>query len=257
MNGLPRFDGPENMRRDADLLSAAEQGVVGWRVYGWDGPWVSLGRYQRPETALRNSETIRWVIRPTGGKAVLHGHDVTVGLAVPLSHFGGEVRHGPRSLRAVYQGTIAPIVAALRSCGMPAILAGDLPISRGERGAEGESEGVAKLEPNALTPTLSRGERGLQTEGLADCFAVTSPNDVVHEISRAKVCGCALRVTRSAVLVQASIPAGEPLIDPAEVYDSPAALSLYPWRPKDFAQAFEREMDAFLADRSPGIPTLK
>ena len=76
------------MARDAELLERAERGESAARVYSWDGAWVSLGRFQRPEKALLRSEEIDWVMRPTGGKAVLHGHDVTVGIALPLRDIG-------------------------------------------------------------------------------------------------------------------------------------------------------------------------
>jgi lipoate-protein ligase A len=170
------------MEADRLLLAMAEKGTLGGRVYAWKGVWVSLGRFQDPERDLLTPESTPWVIRPTGGKAVLHGHDVTVGLAIPLSILDAD----PRSIRSVYRAAIAPLVTALRACGLPATLA------EGTRHAE----------------------RGQKT---ADCFAFTSPNDVVHEETGQKVCGCALQVTDRAVLVQASVPNGPPLVSPASV----------------------------------------
>src|SRR5579862_8679410 len=82
------LDGMTNMVKDTELLTGAEAGAAGCRVYGWDGPWVSLGRFQSPKRDLLSPENTHWVTRPTGGKAVLHGHDVTVGLAVPLDTLG-------------------------------------------------------------------------------------------------------------------------------------------------------------------------
>src|SRR5476651_54050 len=107
------------MRRDLVLLDAAENGQVGARVYGWDGVWVTVGRFQSPERDLEDSLSTRWVLRPTVGKAVLHGHDVTVGLAAPLALLDAD----PRSIKSVYRVVIAPIVAALRACGIAAALA--------------------------------------------------------------------------------------------------------------------------------------
>ena len=74
--------GQENMNRDVQLLDAAEKGNSGARVYTWSKLCVSLGRNQNPERALLNTKKIDWVMRPTGGKAVLHGHDLTVSLIV-------------------------------------------------------------------------------------------------------------------------------------------------------------------------------
>ena len=213
------FDGPFNMIEDALLLSKAEQGRAGWRVYGWDGPWVSLGSYQSVARDLLDPELVPWVMRPTGGKAVLHGHDVTLGLALPLSLLSEvsriEAEKLARSLRTVYRFVITPIVEALSECGQPAVL--------------GE--------------TIVRSEKTDSTNvRVADCFAVTSPNDIVHEQTGMKVCGCALKLTQKAVLVQASIPAGPPLIDPFRVFEKPSTIPLSPWRHEGFPEAFGAAM---------------
>jgi lipoate-protein ligase A len=230
---LPRFDGRDNMAKDAELLHFAEGGEPGWRVYGWDGPWVSLGCFQIPLRDLLDPDSIRWVMRPTGGKAVLHGHDVTVGLALPLAalaKISGEPEERlARSLKAVYRMAIAPIVSALRHCGLPAVLGEDL---------RGSSRSPSPLHPPAL-----RDKGGAR---VADCFAVTSPNDVVHERTGMKVCGCALRLTERAVLVQASIPAGQPLIDPYRVFANPNIIPLSQWDGNRFLGTFEREMTLLL-----------
>ena len=165
-------DGPTNMARDAELLASAEEGQGGCRVYSWNGPWISLGMMQVAERDLLPTNPVPWVIRPTGGKAVLHGHDVTVGLAVPLASLvaaSETVEKLSRSVKAVYRRIVGPLVVALRGCGMPARLAEETPFV----GGKGKT---------------------------ADCFAHVSPNDVVHELTGQKVCGCALRLTSSAVL---------------------------------------------------------
>lgn len=156
------------MRMDAALMG---QVAASARVYTWDGPWVSLGNSQRPETALVDPTMTRWVMRPTGGAAVLHGHDVTVGLSMQLA---GSVKHA-------YRVASRPIIDALNAVGVAAVLAEDLRVERG----------------------------GLH---LADCFASISRNDIIDRRTLRKVCGCALRRTRDMILLQASIPAGEPLV---------------------------------------------
>jgi lipoate-protein ligase A len=207
----PALDGNINMARDLALLRAAEEGRTGCRVYAWDGPWVSLGRFQSPERDLVDPSGTNWVVRPTGGKAVLHGHDVTVGLAVPLSII--EVDH--RSLKAIYRAAVAPIVSALRACGVPAILAD-------------------------ATQFSSRGRP------TSDCFAFSSPNDIVDENSGLKVCGCALRLTDSAVLVQASMPNGKPLVRPENVIRN-AALAYRDWDSSSFAPALKQCLTGLIA----------
>lgn len=202
----PAQDGPTNMARDRDLLVLAESGSLGCRIYAWNGPWVSLGRYQSPSRELVDPNSVDWVSRPTGGKAVLHGHDITVGLAVPLAYLGLE----SRSLRPIYRALVYPIVSALRSCGVTARLAEE-------------------------TSHVSRGIRS------ADCFAFSSPNDIVDEVSGEKVCGCALRLTETAVLMQTSIPNGRPLVAPESVIRN-AALSYRVWDASGFAGALKESL---------------
>lgn len=166
------------MARDAALLARAEAGEAGWRVYGWEGPWVSLGRFQRPERAVQAGWD-RWCVRPTGGRAVLHGHDVTLAYALPHEGDG-------RAIKALYRRLIAPLVVALNDCGLACRLA----------------------------ETTRYVGRGRESE---DCFAFRSPNDVVCPDTGWKVCGCALRATDRGALLQASIPFAPPGVERAIV----------------------------------------
>lgn len=210
----PAADGVTNMRLDEELLTAAEKGCAGCRVYSWSGPWITLGKYQNPAKDLVAGCQIPSVMRPTGGKAVLHGHDVTVGFAMPLSMIPtGSVptERLERSIKLVYRAMALPMIAALRACGLPAALGED-------------------------TPFVGRGPR------VADCFAHVSANDIVDERNGQKVCGCALKVTQSAALVQASIPAGKPLIDPATVIVGGKAIVSAQWRSNEFYDQLSNEL---------------
>jgi len=111
-------DGPTNMAADAALLAQAEQGEATLRFYTWDGPWVSLGRFQNPQDDLLDRALLPWVMRPTGGKAVLHGHDLTVTLACPHTGLG---------VKQVYRMLIRPLVEGLRLAGQPAALGEETP----------------------------------------------------------------------------------------------------------------------------------
>ncbi len=186
------------MARDCELLAAAERGQAGCRVYFWDGVWVSLGRFQVAERDLLDPG-VRWVQRPTGGKAVMHGHDITVGFALPLSLLGNP------SLKSAYRAMAVPLIWAMRESGLAAVLAED-------------------------TGHSGKGRR------TGDCFAFSSPNDIVHEATGQKVCGCALRLTRSAVLLQASIPVGIPLLDPASVIRGGVSLANTEWDSGTFGE---------------------
>jgi lipoate-protein ligase A len=206
-------DGRANMDADAALLAAAERGVPGGRVYSWSGVWVSLGRFQSAERDLIDPGHTAWVLRPTGGKAVLHGHDATVGLGLPLAMLDAD----PRSIRSVYRAVVRPLVAALNACGLPAALADD----------------------------TRHAQRGART---ADCFAFTSPNDIVDPTTGRKVCGCALRVTDRAVLLQASVPAGIPTVPPERLIRNALPAEPPPhWQSADLAAALR---ETFCAART-------
>ena len=189
------------MARDAALLANAERGEVGWRVYGWEGAWVSLGRFQDPSRAVAPGWD-RWCVRPTGGRAVLHGHDATFAYALPHS---GDCR----KVKALYRGLIAPLVKALNECGLECRLA-------------------------ETTRYVGRGRAN------EDCFAFRSPNDVVCPDSGVKVCGCALRVTERGALLQASVPFEPPQAEGAIV--GGASRPVRPWLHQSFEDAIRRAL---------------
>jgi len=172
-------DGDENMTRDRNLVG--DLPVV--RVYEWSAPWVTLGRYQDPETSLLPGCGVPWTRRPTGGKAVLHGHDLTVAVFLPAAP-------GELTVKRAYRLLIHPIVSALRQVGVGAAL--------GEQ-----------------TTFITRGLR------TADCFRHVSPNDVVDPVTGRKLVGCALRLDSQGVLAQCSIPMGVPLVPPEQVFREP------------------------------------
>ncbi len=78
--------GAWNMALDTVLLRAVEKDLSPptLRLYGWDPYCVSLGYFQNPETELDPEElhARRWdfVLRPTGGRAVLHAGEITYSL---------------------------------------------------------------------------------------------------------------------------------------------------------------------------------
>jgi len=197
------LDGVTNMRLDNELLSKAEGGHVECRIYGWDGVWISVGRFESPERDLVDPSRVRWVRRPTGGKAVLHGHDVTVSYAIPLDGLGISER---RSIRTVYRAGVGPLVGALRFCGVDAVLGADSAF-----GGRGQKSG--------------------------DCFAFSSPNDILDATTGLKICGCALRMTETAMLLQASIPYGPPLVDPASVIVNAESRTVMMWNASSFETA--------------------
>src|SRR5207248_1466855 len=89
--------GAWNMAVDEALLEAArrDEAPPTLRFYGWARPTLSLGRHQDPDEhidhAFRCRRGIDLVRRPTGGRAVLHDHEVTYSIVLPaeLGHGAG------------------------------------------------------------------------------------------------------------------------------------------------------------------------
>ena len=118
-------DGFENMARDEALLEACRRGDThsggfpALRIYGWNVPTLSLGRFQ---DALRSVDQgfcrdhgIPVVRRPTGGSAVLHDREVTYCL---VGRTGEEPFCG--SILESYRRIAAGIAAAFSLLGLSA-----------------------------------------------------------------------------------------------------------------------------------------
>ena len=124
--------GVYNMAVDEELLARAQAGedrpVL--RLYAWQPPAVSLGRFQKSETAV-NAEACKRlgfdiVRRITGGRAVLHDKELTYSIIArtdnPLF---------PGTVLGTYKVIAAGLLAGLRNLGIPAEL-----VARGSRHAE-------------------------------------------------------------------------------------------------------------------------
>ena len=103
---------------EALFLSASEpQGLATVRLYGFDPPTVSFGYRQSLEEAVDVDSCrelgVGWVKRPTGGRALLHQHELTYSVAAPV----GEVFRG-FGVRALYDSVSAVIRSALTSLGV-------------------------------------------------------------------------------------------------------------------------------------------
>lgn len=193
------------MARDLELLHPSEVQV---RIYDWTAVWVTLGRFQKPVEALVPGTPVPFVMRPTGGGGVLHGHDVTVGMSFPNEWLG--LKSNSRDVRTAYRKGIRPLAKALSACGLPCALAADL---------------------------LPKSEGGGKRYG--DCFAGISENDVIHRQKLTKVCGCAVRMYPDSVLFQASIPLREPMIPYREVFQDAGDHVFYPWDPASLREELE------------------
>ncbi len=109
----------------ADLACLDEVGAGGLpvlRLYRWTPPALSLGRFQ-PETDVdleacraRGVEVVR---RPTGGRALLHGGDLTY--TVAMARPSGAAGH----VDALYRTIATALIAGLAELGVTAEVGGD------------------------------------------------------------------------------------------------------------------------------------
>jgi lipoate-protein ligase A len=121
--------GDEQMAADLAMLS----GVVGGappvlRLYRWDPPALSIGRFQPDadvDRAACERAGVEVVRRPTGGRALLHGGDLTYAVAMPRPPGAAG------SVDAVHCRFAAALVAGL------ALLGVDAQVARHNGGATG------------------------------------------------------------------------------------------------------------------------
>lgn len=111
--GRPAF----NMAVDQALLLTAEEPVL--RFYGWDPPAISLGCFQKQDGDLAElrAHGLPLVRRITGGGAIVHWHELTYSLVLPLTH---PVLEGA-STRESYARLHGPILRCLRRHGIEAL----------------------------------------------------------------------------------------------------------------------------------------
>lgn len=166
-----------NMAFDAGLLDevAANRRVAALRLYCWQHPAVTVGRFQNIERTVCVSECEQFGIpivrRITGGRGILHGTDLTVALAAPIRLILGQeaVLSG---VGAIYASISDVFLQAFRECGIEA----------------------------------KRGSDVFSPVGAGNCFALHSPADVISADGTMKLLGAALHRRGEWVLMQASIP---------------------------------------------------
>ncbi len=110
-----------NMALDEELLARAQAGdrVPVLRFYGWSPPAVSLGRFQDIAASVDRDACARLgfdvVRRVTGGRAVLHRHELTYSITARTDD-----PFFPSTVLGTYKVIAAGMVSALRSLGLPA-----------------------------------------------------------------------------------------------------------------------------------------
>jgi lipoate-protein ligase A len=104
---------------EALMAHARETGEGVLRVYGWCTPTLSLGRHQTArgcyDLERASALGVRFVRRPTGGRAVLHHREVTYSVTAPVGPMG--------SLRESYHWINRLLVEGLHRLGVNAQVA--------------------------------------------------------------------------------------------------------------------------------------
>jgi len=185
-HGLTRWDysvadGAVNMARDEALMAEARAGRSGFRFYGWE-PWcLSLGRNQPAPARLLGrmcgalevgTDIVR---RPTGGRSVFHGPEVTYAFACPDRAWGGP--------RAVYARLHAALRSGLRALG---VRLDEPSVGQGSVGPSWAGSGATDLSP-----------------GPAGCFRDPAPGEIT--VQGRKLVGSAQWRHRGALLQHGSI----------------------------------------------------
>ena len=156
-------DGARNMAVDEAMLELAAGGSTLLRFYGWE-PWcLSLGRHQTaPDRLLGRSPAelrpgVDAVRRPTGGRSVFHGPEITYAFACPARAWGGP--------RAVLQTVHRALAEGLRAVGVP------LDTTQGDD-AEARLSAASRISAASCFRDPAPGEltvRGRKLVGSAQC----------------------------------------------------------------------------------------
>jgi len=107
------------MATDRALLESCNAGETGavLRLYGWARPTLTLGYAQKPDREIDRERCrnrgIPVVRRPTGGRAILHCHELTYALVVPIPH-----PQFPSDLMGAYDAVSQTLIASLRGLGL-------------------------------------------------------------------------------------------------------------------------------------------
>lgn len=113
--------GADNMAMDEKLLAEAVKGSAApvLRFYTWDPPAVSLGRFQDEATSVDlaacRKHGIDVVRRVTGGRAVLHRHELTYSVISPSDN-----DLFPNDVLGTYKVLAAGLLAGLARLGVSA-----------------------------------------------------------------------------------------------------------------------------------------
>lgn len=110
-----------NMAMDEALLNWQSRGEIPpiIRFYGWEPATLSIGYFQKAKAEINIEEVKRqglgFVRRPTGGRAVLHEHELTYSVIVPETYPGM-----PNTVTEAYRVISEGILMGFRKLGLDA-----------------------------------------------------------------------------------------------------------------------------------------
>jgi lipoate-protein ligase A len=104
---LPFLAAAPDLQMALDQQLLADRGTASLRFFTWDPPGLSLGWFQRDpaEIAQLRSFGLPLVRRQTGGGAIVHWHELTFSLSVPVTHPLAQLPRG-ESYARVHQAFI-------------------------------------------------------------------------------------------------------------------------------------------------------
>jgi lipoate-protein ligase A len=166
--------GTINMARDVAVLEAVagDRCPPTLRLYGWNPPCLSLGRRQGLDAAdveFCRTRGIDIVRRPTGGRALLHHHELTYAVIAPLGR-----EPIPNPLQEAYRKICGALVRWCTGMGI-----------------------TAELTPGEVNINLPSPATAIP------CFEAPAGGEVV--VAGRKLIGSAMRAHRGAVLQHGAI----------------------------------------------------
>lgn len=176
-NFLRSAEAEWNMRCDAAMLEGVAANALPptLRLYQWRRPAITVGRFQNVERTIETEfcqqQDIPIVRRVTGGRGILHGTDLTIALAAPISHLLPQ-GYEAKGVSQVYAVISETFLKAFAECGIVA----------------------------------EQGREACNRSATGNCFASNSRADVVAANGTQKLLGAALHRSGDFILMQASVP---------------------------------------------------
>lgn len=184
----------QQMERDLELLDEVAAGAPpALRVYSWATPALSLGRFQpaadvdRDACARLGVDVVR---RPTGGRGLLHGGDLTYSVVLPRP------TGSDGTVDAVYRRLARGLLAGLESLGVEAQIAcheGDAGPAcfaslRGSDLRVGGRKLVGSAQVHRGPVVLQHGSLLLRRLHLDETDVLTFDDEAMRVAARARLC---------------------------------------------------------------------